>query len=247
MQNEIWLYQSHRNFESGRTKLQKGAVFETNYWLLILGLLLVLALLWFVGAAFRQSIRFSQDGRETVGTVTDCRYVSGKGSHTTVSYEYSVDGQDYQAQDAVSYWNMCEAYRTGTIHPVYYLVDEPTVAGIGKFLHDPDWTGTWIYTGFSLLALMGIFLYMLKNREERYKHAALQRAGIVLEGRVMEIGTSHANKSFYTWARYQFQTPNGHYLANRIESRKAYKWPQQIQEGDMLHILYIDDETYCVL
>jgi hypothetical protein len=247
MQNDIWLYKSHHNFETGKTTLQKGAVFETNYWLLILFLLIALGVLWFAGTSFRQQIKFWQTGRETTGIVSDCEQQGGKGSHTTVSYDYTIDGQTYSADDFVSYGLICHQFTIDTIHPVFYLADDPANSGIDAFIHQDDWTPAFIYTGLTLVAIFGIFAYMLQNRDERYRHALLQRSGILLEERVMEIGSSHANKSVYYFARYQFEVPNGHYLLNRIESRKQYHWPKDIQEGDTLHILYVDDNTYCVL
>lgn len=246
MSKHILLFREHQNFQVGKTRLKKGAVFETNIFGIGLALILGLLGIWVGGYSLRMSWQYLQSGATTKGTLLDCRIqTSSKSTTTYVRYEFFVDGQRYEAEDSVE--NMrCSDVVAGTPELVYYLADNPEVSRLEAFVTGGEWMGTLCVGSFGIGALISCFALMLDNRKERLKHARLQTTDTIVEGKVFNVGMVKG-KNGYHYAHYRFATPKGNYITGQIRSNRGYKWPKDIQEGDTLDVLYFDDESYCVL
>jgi hypothetical protein len=249
MQNDIWLYKSHENFQVGKSYLEKGSVFHTNrnIFLTMVILLLIWGFFWWIGEPLRQQIQFWQTGRETIGTVSNCRQVHGmssrygSGTHILVSYYYLVSsGSEPMYYDAEDKVYSCDEYSIGSSHPVFYLVDNPPISSLNDFADMSDWIVFFLSISVTSVPFIWILYWeFLDKRQDNHRYERLKQADILLKAKITEYGGNHA--------AYKFLNPTGKYLEGRIRSEHQYKWPKNIAVGDTLHILYVDDETYCVL
>jgi hypothetical protein len=244
----VLLFKEHANFQFGKSRLKKGSVFQTNILWISLLLIGAIGLIAVAGNSLRWQWRYDAAGAESSGTVSHCREVAGsKGGYTTyVYYTYYVGEAMYNDEDTMG-GRQCDSYQIEAVYPVYYLSNAPHESGIGAFLHETDWTTSYIFgvIGFGVLGF--VFYLLMKNRKEQYKHALLQRhAETIIEAEVTRIGRV-TGKNGYDYADYVFNTFDRGVVTGQIRSGKGYRWPKQLQRFDKLQILYLDSETYCVL
>lgn len=245
----IYLFKEHEKYQVGKSKLNKGSVYETNIFWISLALFAAIGLMALAGNSLRLQWRFEQSGAETIGTIIDCDEVRGsKGGYTTyVNYSFVINDITYTDRDRVSGGRACHAYPNNSQYQVYYLSDAPTESGIGAFLHNNDWTDSWIYAIVGTIVTVFVFYLLMKNRKELYKYTLLQRhADVIIDAEVEKIGEVKG-KNGYRYANYVFTSPDMGIINGQIRSGKGYRWPKLIERRDTLKILYYDSDNYCVL
>lgn len=249
MSKPIYLFQEHEKFQVGKTTLQKNVVFETNITWISFVLMIAIGLMALAGNSLRLQWRYNEIGQKTTGIVSVCDdSPSSNNSQTTyVEYHYEVAEKMYYGRDRIGIGRLCNSYQNGASYPVYYLSDAPEESGIGAFLHGDDWLESLVFAGVGIPMMIFVFYQLMKNRKEQYKHAFLQKhANSVIEADVIKVGRI-TGKSGYDYADYRFTSPDMGVLTGQIRSGRGYRWPKDIKADDTLHILYVNDETYCVL
>jgi hypothetical protein len=126
---------------------------------------------------------------------------------------------------------------------VHYLPDMPKEYSANTGFPGSNW---YYFIGLGFLACGLVFFLLAKNRRERYRYLRLQKAETILEAKIRKViesvfGSGNQTKTIYH-AEYDFRSPSNQVIYSTIPIRKG-----QVQEGDSLQILYVDDETYCVL
>lgn len=267
MSKPIYLFKEHQDFQVGKTTLQKGAIFQTNIVWISLGLIIAICFFAASGHNLRKQWRFEATGQETTGIITACEETNSKGSFsTTVEYSYIVGEKTFYGRDYLGAGRQCMRYSRGEIFPVYYLSDEPELSGIGVFLQSSDWANSFTLGFFGFIGLVCVFGLLVLNRTEHYKRAFLEKhARHILEATVTEVDKVHGRHG-YLFAKYEFPYPEqdsfvgeivsgdtlitltkGYKIQGQIRTGQQYRFPKDIQVGDKLQILYVDDKNYCVL
>jgi hypothetical protein len=244
----VYLNQAHKNFQVGKTPLQKSISSETHILVISVILIGAIGLIAYGGNSLRFLWRFEATSIITDGSVTSCSEESSGSatdaprSYSNLYFSYSVNAQTYRGT-AQRDNHVCDKYPTGTIITVNYLPDMPK-----EYSADTGFPGSnWYYfIGLGFLACGLVFFLLAKNRRERYRYLRLQKANTILEAKVRKIiesisGNGSQQKRVYR-AEYDFRSPINQLIYTTIAVRKG-----QVQEGDSFQILYVDDETFCVL
>lgn len=244
----ILLFREHENFQPGKSRLHKGSVFETNFLWIFFAMVLALGAIWGGGYSLRMTWQYLQSGAETTGVLLGCRVQqSSKSSSVYLQYEYFVNSIRYEAEDEITRYRSCLNFTQGDEETVFYLGSNPEISRLEAFVTGNEWYTSGCFGSMGLIGLGYCYLMMMKNRRERYKHARLQKSGeSIVDARVTNVGMV-SGKGGYHYAHYQFAAPKGNYLNGELRSNRQYKWPHNIQEGDSLQVLYLDDEAFCVL
>jgi hypothetical protein len=241
MSKSIYLFKEHENFHAGKTKLQKPVIFRTNIYWISLRIACLLILIWLGGIPLRQSFYYQQVEQTTTGTLRSCDYSRNSRNRNVASvyYDYVVNEQAYTAKDLHSLWKRCENFVIGQEITVYYLSDNPDISQLRSFISQRL---IILMICLSVLGLFGLFACLpplAQNRQERLRYARFKRADTVLEATV--------TKARDTFIDYSFFSPDKDKLHGRIERGMQYAWSEQIEQDDILYILYLDNQTYCVL
>src|SRR5687767_5824926 len=93
----FYLFPKHQNFQPGKSRLEKAAVYdEFNAITALVVLFATIAFCWASGYFYRSS----QNETYTLATVLSCEQRSG---YFDLSYEYFVDNQRYEQRSYISW------------------------------------------------------------------------------------------------------------------------------------------------
>jgi hypothetical protein len=255
MSNSIYLFKEHENFQLGSTQLKVYSVYNPFSYQILLGfsILVMLYLFWTGLNPFYQAFQFSQSGMETIATVVECQHEILTDIETGHEYTNAIVTYRLLA-DTVSFTAELEfierlCYTIESSFPVYYLSNNPQDSRIGSFVNMAMWLVGIIRLSIIFPVLLASHYIWKKYLLFRIRCKKLQDASILLSAHVTKIFLHwhDLNNSKKASANYEFVTPTGHTIKNQIHGNRIYTWPQNIHEGDTLHILYVNDETFCVL
>lgn len=260
MSKPVYLFKEHQDFQVGKTSLQRGAVFETNFYWLMFWLSLSLFGMWLGGSHFNQIWNDSQVETVTTARVLSCEIRHTKnGPHIALGYAYSVNNINYQASDTYAP-ETCDDFPSGSAIEIYYLSAFPNQSSVVTFF-----AGFIMARIFGVFGMFFIFAFLIKNRHELQVYARFRKATIVMEASIIEVGEV-TGKGGYKFAKYEFPYPEedafvgeivsgdtlitltkGYKIQGQIRTGKQYRFPKDIQVGDKLQILYISDKLFCAL
>jgi hypothetical protein len=269
MSKAIYLHKQHENFQAHSTKLKTSAAYPIHIFLIIGGILISISLFG-LGIYQLSSVwgMNEKNEREIRGRVIACENLSdSENSMVKVSYTYRLNGRNYPLDYYDSKWR-CSHYPQGAVRLIYYQATMPEVAQFTPF-HTEATRNQGVFLTLVAFGLLVCAIFMLKKEEGgRKKYQRLQELGKVVEARVTavinkrkevvtkktqlksefgEISNIERQNVGFRQANYRFFTPDGQQREGRIRSDIHAPWPQNIREGDILHILYLDDTTFCVL
>lgn len=251
----VTLFPEHDDYQVGQSHLQKDAVYKFGIRASIISsVLVIVGIILFVTTGNQKRLldQFYSEGATTEASVVTCRETfttqrSGRSYTSHISFRYTVDGQNYNNSIDVS-GRQCSRYTTNSRFELTYLRTRPTQYGLPSGLPGSDWLPTFV---LGIVCFIVGFILMLINRFELRKYTQLKAANIILDARVYEIGewvsNSRGGRHVHQYAKYRFDSPSGKRIQNYIQTDQRYPFPEHIQEGDILNILYVDDKTYCIL
>jgi hypothetical protein len=240
----FYLYPNHQNFQPGKSHLEKAAVYRSHSGRISLTLLLALLVFWGAGYFYR----LKQSEINLNANIFLCELNIGLNNYI-IKYEFVFDGQRYENTEFLP--------RTA-LSPTVCSQGKIEVAFIPTSPQDAMTTispySSRAYFHAIILGLIGstilimVFVSFQQNRKERHKYAQLQKADTILSAEVIKTGYVDAGRNYtYHFADYRFYRADGTPITSQIRSNGRFIWPSQVQIGDTLSILYVDNETYCVL